>query len=86
MSDPALYIGTAVRAIVEKATLPKNLAKDDYVGWAQSECLARLNEEIRELRLAILKLPETGDPDEILKEAADVIAFAAMLQYTDDTC
>ncbi len=82
MSDPALYLGTAVRALVEKATSKKNLAKPTYVGWSRNACMEKLQREISELIDAI----DLGESDErILSEAADVMAFAAMLPYTDDT-
>jgi hypothetical protein len=75
MSDPRRYLLAAFDAMLVKAYSAKNLPKPTWVGMTREDLIDLLLAEIKELQLAI----RLEDDSEILLEAADVMAFAAML-------
>jgi hypothetical protein len=75
MSDPHKYLLAAFDAMLTKAYSSKNLPKPTWIGMTREDLIDLLLAEIKELQLAI----RLEDDSEILLEAADVMAFAAML-------
>ena len=75
MSDPRRYLLAAFDAMLAKAYSAKNLPKPTWIGMTRDDLIDLLCAEIKELEHSIRL---DGDR-EILFEAADVMAFAAML-------
>lgn len=75
MSDPHDYLAVGIDAFIRKASSPRNLAKPSWKDDSDYDLRMRVIDELNECREAV----ENGQPEAILDEACDVLAFAAML-------
>ena len=76
MSDPRGYVLVALDAVLKKAYSAKNLVKGAWLSMSDAELRERIREEVKEL---MAEVDGVGSHYEILLEAADILAFAAML-------